>query len=327
MPTIHDIADLAGVSVATVSRVLNHTGRVSDKTRDKINAIIKQTNYVPNQAARTLYQKRSGLIGVIIPDLNNPFYAEVVTAIDATLQQSGYRILLAVNTGANQMKYDASIAAFEQNNVDGIISSDFSITPTNTPTKPLVLFNSGLIDDHINRVVVDNYSGGQLAAKTLIKARAQKVVIQHGPLSLPPVRERFEGAIAALTQAHLDYEIQLVSDFTLAAARSAAEALFTTFHDFDAVIAANDIHALTIAQQAQANQIKIPQALQIVGFDGSLYAEVSQPSLTTVDQHASTVGTTAGEFIVDLIKHNSAATHPLRLVKPSVLLRASTMPQ
>lgn len=102
MSTIRDIAKLAGVSVATVSRIINHSGKVSLKTRNKVEKIIQETHYQPNQVARTLYQKTSKMIGIIIPDLNNRFYAQIVDGIQKVIQKAGYTALISFGTNSDE---------------------------------------------------------------------------------------------------------------------------------------------------------------------------------------------------------------------------------
>ena len=136
MTTIRDIAKLSGVSVATVSRIINHSGKVSETTKQKVEKIISQTHYQPNQVARTLYQKKSKMIGIIIPDLNNRFYAQIIDGIQEVIQKEGYTALISFSTNSDVKKYQNAIINFENNNVDGIITSAFTIPPNfhlNTP--------------------------------------------------------------------------------------------------------------------------------------------------------------------------------------------------
>ncbi len=165
--TIRDIAKLANVSVATVSRIINNSGKVSDKTRLKVNKIIEETNYHPNQVARTLYQKRSKMIGIIIPFAENIFYSRIINGIQSVLQPAGYTCLISFSVGSNNKKYQAAINNFLQNNIDGIISSAFEMNE-NICRIPLVMYDSANISDDIIRIASDNAKGGKESVKLIV---------------------------------------------------------------------------------------------------------------------------------------------------------------
>lgn len=304
MTTIRDIAKLTGVSVATVSRVLNNESGVGDKTRVRVKKVIEDLNYVPNQVARSLYQQKSNLIGVIIPDLKNSFYADVVTGVEHYFAKKGYHILLSFNTGSSFEKYKESLTALNQNNVSGIISSAFDISTLSKFKAPLVFFNSGTINDNIPRIISNNFHGGQLSVQALLTKKPKHVILQHGPLDLATTRERFEGALTELTEKHIEFEIQVVPDFDFITAKASARQLFDRLTTFDAVIAANDIHAMEISKEAGKRNIKIPEQFQLVGYDGSIFSELSYPIITTVDQHAEKIGRLAAEHLYSLLSGN-----------------------
>ena len=206
MPTIRDIAKLAGVSVATVSRIINHSGKVRPETEKKVKKVIQETHYQPNQVARTLYQKRSRMIGIVVPNLNNTFYAQVINGIESILQGHNYSALVSFITSSDETNYLEAIDNFKNNNVDGIITSAFT-PPTNwKPQTPLVMYDSANIHDKIVRISSDNVKGGQESVK-LVAKNAKKVLIQHWPLSLPTIRERVEAIIKELN--HVDCKIKL----------------------------------------------------------------------------------------------------------------------
>lgn len=165
--TIKDIARLANVSTATVSRILNNSKKVKPETRKRVMQIIQDNNYHPNQVARSLYKKKSKMIGVIVPDLSNAFYAKIIDGIQGVLQKNGYSILISFSAGSNADNYRKFINEFKQQNIDGIISSAFlSSTKINLP---LVMYDSANIKDKVIRIASNNTKGGQECANLLKK--------------------------------------------------------------------------------------------------------------------------------------------------------------
>lgn len=186
MPTIKDVANLAGLSVATVSRAMNGTGYVSEKAREKIHQAINELNYSPNEVARSLYQKKSKLIGLLLPDISNPFFPLVAKGVEDFLQKKGYQVILG-NIQEDNEKANEYLRAFEQNNVAGILSAveNKNRTQSNIPTVVL-----DRIDQDVEYgVYSDDLQGGELAAEAILKGDPKKVVVIAGPESVTRARE------------------------------------------------------------------------------------------------------------------------------------------
>lgn len=306
MVTVRDIAKMANVSVATVSRVINHTGRVGDDTRKRVEDIIKEVHYVPNQVARSLYRKTSNLIGVIIPDLGNPFYGQVVSGIEEVLSANDYQMILSVNNHADTNKYKQAITNFVQNNISGIISTNFD-NPDEVSV-PLVLFDSGIIKDDQLRVNSDNRRGGQLAARALVSGGAKKIIIEHGPYQFLNIKERLDGATEYLNKHNIQYKLFEVSDFTYATAKKESLKVLNQLNDFDGIIAANDLHAACLIEAAQTRGLQSPDDFQIVGYDNSYISGLTTPGISSISQEPEKIGRTTAELLIKTLQNQPAAT-------------------
>lgn len=312
MSTIRDIAKLAGVSVATVSRIINHSGKVSLKTRNKVEKIIQETHYQPNQVARTLYQKTSKMIGIIIPDLNNRFYAQIVDGIQKVIQKAGYTALISFGTNSDEKKYHQEINNFINNNVDGIISSAFPISNDFHLNTPLVMYDSANINDDIVRITADNKKGGKQSVD-LLEENPKRVLVQHWPLSLPTIRERVEAIIKELNKRQISY---ILEEASTTDPYLTVQSVLNKSNRFDAVITVNDLYAAEIIKEARRRDLKIPSDFQLVGYDNNILCEYTYPTLSTIDQQPKLIGKTAAERLLKLIDGKSSTTNSIINVLP-----------
>ncbi|MBP2058457.1 LacI family transcriptional regulator [Lactobacillus colini] len=307
MTTIRDVAKLAGVSVATVSRILNNKNNVTEKTRQKVEQAIKQTNYSPNQVARNLYKKRSKMIGIIVPYLENSFYAEIIDGIQKILQPAGYTALISFGAESDNDKYKQFIQNFEQNNIDGIITSAFDISLDNTITVPLVMYDSANIDDNIVRIASDNISGGKSCVE-LLGNNTRHVLIQHMSLSLPTVRERIEATIKELNHRKINYTLMEVGNPRIS---DDAKKAISFSPNYDAIITVNDLYAAEILKIANERNISVPQDIQIVGYDNNPISSYTNPAISTVDQHPEEIGETAANRLLKLIRGDTSSMNSI----------------
>ena len=312
MTTIRDIAKLANVSVATVSRIINHSGKVSMETKDRVKQIIKETNYHPNQVARTLYQKRSKMIGIIIPDLNNRFYTQIIDGIQEIIQKYGYTALISFSASSDNAKYQQYINNFENNNVDGIITSAFTINPNFQIHTPFVMYDSANIKDSVVRIASDNVKGGKESID-LLKNSAKNILIQHWPLTLPTIKERIESMITELNKLHINFVLEETSESDPSiAAQSALE----KYQQFDAIITVNDLYAARIIKESQRRNLKIPDDFQIVGYDNNILCEYTYPTITTIDQQPELIGKVAAQRLLQLINGDDSTQNSIVNVLP-----------
>lgn len=298
MPTIKDVANLAGLSVATVSRAMNGTGYVSEKAREKIHQAINELNYSPNEVARSLYQKKSKLIGLLLPDISNPFFPLVAKGVEDFLQKKGYQVILG-NIQEDNEKANEYLRAFEQNNVAGILSAveNKNRTQSNIPTVVL-----DRIDQDVEYgVYSDDLQGGELAAEAILKGDPKKVVVIAGPESVTRARDRLLSVEYTLKKAQVPYALVKSTSFLLEDATLTAKQVFLEHPTVDSVIAPSDTHAIAIMQEAYHHCVKIPEQLQVIGYDDIPISKLVVPRLTTIHQPAYQVGYKGAEMLFALI--------------------------
>ncbi|MFJ6920655.1 MAG: LacI family DNA-binding transcriptional regulator [Lactobacillus crispatus] len=307
--TIKDIARLANVSTATVSRILNNSKKVKPETRKRVMQIIQDNNYHPNQVARSLYKKKSKMIGVIVPDLSNAFYAKIIDGIQGVLQKNGYSILISFSAGSNADNYRKFINEFKQQNIDGIISSAFlSSTKINLP---LVMYDSANIKDKVIRIASNNTKGGQECAN-LLKKKVKSVIIQHLSLGLPTVRERISAITGAFNKRKINYQLIDINEYNIA---EAAKSTLDSLNQHDAIIAVNDIYAAAIIKEARNRSLAIPTDFELVGYDNNDLAEYTDPTISTIDQQPYLIGKTAAKRLIALLKGNKSINNSIIDVK------------
>ena len=307
--TIKDIARLANVSTATVSRILNNSKKVKPETRKRVMQIIQDNNYHPNQVARSLYKKKSKMIGVIVPDLSNAFYAKIIDGIQGVLKKNGYSILISFSAGSNADNYRKFINEFKQQNIDGIISSAFlSSTKINLP---LVMYDSANIKDKVIRIASNNTKGGQECAN-LLKKKVKSVIIQHLSLGLPTVRERISAITGAFNKRKINYQLIDINEYNIA---EAAKSTLDSLNQHDAIIAVNDIYAAAIIKEARNRSLAIPTDFELVGYDNNDLAEYTDPTISTIDQQPYLIGKTAAKRLIALLKGNKSINNSIIDVK------------
>ena len=196
MISIREVAKMAGVSPSTVSRVMNGTAKVNEEKRQRVLNVIKETGFKPNEAARTLYKKSAKIIGVILPNIQNPFFNEMAQAIEEEAYRRGYRMMLC-NSNNNLDKEKNNIELLSRMNADGIIllTNQGGIRETIEKCKvPVVILDREVqADNQVACIRSDHYKGGMLAAEHLIRCGCRRIVNMRGDQALSSARDRFEG--------------------------------------------------------------------------------------------------------------------------------------
>jgi LacI family transcriptional regulator len=302
LATIRDVAKLAGVSVATVSRVLNRNGYVHEATRKNVEAAILQLKYRPNEIARTLYKKNSKLIGLIIPDITNPFFTELARAIEDTAHHYGYTVVLC-NTDELLEKENHYIEVLKQRQADGCIMitnektthskqhQDFPIVALDRPIHPEIPF-----------IHADHYKGGQIAAKMLLQRGAKHLIHIRGPKYLDSADARYQGFLNIVKNENVSSYHILESSFQPRNDEQLINEIFDRFPETDGIFAANDVIAVSVLKTALRRGIAVPKDLQIIGYDGILFGQLFYPSVSTVAQPIYQLGEKATKMLLDLIE-------------------------
>lgn len=276
-----DVAKLAGVSPTTVSRVINKKGYLSEKTITKVNEAMRELGYKPNNIARSLQGKSAKLIGLIFPKISHVFYAELIDKLEHELFKHGYKTIIC-NSEHDSKKEREYIEMLEANQVDGIISGshNLGIEDYNRVTAPIISFDRNLSPD-IPVVSSDNYAGGVLAAETLVKSGATKIVMITGnDNSNSPTGLRHAGFASVLPTAPIT---NVSSDFS--PIRKEMEIKNILVHQQpDAIFASDDLTAILIIKVAKELGLQLPQDLKVIGYDGTYFIENYYPNLTTIKQ-------------------------------------------
>ena len=282
---IKDVAELAGVSVATVSRVLNNKGYISKETYEKVYDAISKLDYIPNQLARSLYKQHSWYISLIVPDSSNPFWAEITKYIEVKLYDRGYKLFLC-NTKDDANREREYIRMMRQNMVDGIILGThmLEIDEYQNLTLPIVALDL-FIWEHIPTICVDHVKGGQLAAQEFIKNRCNCVLNIRAILSKnSPSLQRhlvFDRLLTENGIQCINYDLKKEADKSEYS--GIVNRLFDEYPQIDGVFS-EDLLVVNAMKCALERGISIPEKLKIVGYDGTDWARLCYPPITFVAQ-------------------------------------------
>ena len=332
MATIKDVARQAKVSIATVSRVLNDTGYVSEELEQRVRDAISALGYKPNVVARHLRRSESLTLGMLIPDSSNPFFAEVAKGVEDLCFERGYTVVLC-NTDEQASKAAAYFTTLFQHRVAGFIL----LSPAGLREHiqhlldegiPVVLADRPLPDLRIDSVVSDNYGGARDAVRHLLELGHRRIGFIVGAGELDTIRSRWRGAEEAMHDAGIDIDPELVirqGDYFPQAGHSAADALLSRADPPSAIFAFNDLMAFGVLNYAQAHGIAVPEQLSVVGFDDIAMAAYSVPSLTTIAQPKYELGKKVAGMLLDRIAGDEQP--PVSLTLPTTLMvRKSTSP-
>lgn len=299
MATIKDVAKKANVSVATVSRVINKKGYVNEETRALVENAIHQLNYIPNELARSLFNKHSKLIGVLVPHFDTQFYAELIEGIENSAMRLGYKIMLS-NTQDNAKREKDYIHIYSQYNIDGIIvaSNAHNVEQLIKSDLPIVTVDH-ILSENIPSITSNNILGGIIAAQKLISGGARYILELRGPSFLLTVSERSLGFRQVLVQNNIPY-ISYDTDL-LNPSIDVITQIIKDHPQIDGIFATSDflaIHAQNILQKLGR---KVPAEVQIVGFDNIVYTTLVSPTITTIEQPIRRMGELALESLVKLL--------------------------
>ncbi|MFT9389074.1 MAG: LacI family DNA-binding transcriptional regulator [Leuconostoc sp.] len=282
---LSDVAELAGVSITTVSRVINSYGSLSQKTIDKVHAAMRELHYQPNAMARSLQGKSSQFIGLIFPNIQNPFFTALASEIEQLLFEKGYKVIIA--TSANNVEKEQQyLQMLVANQVEGIITSshNLGIASYQDNFLPIVSYDRHLADN-IPIVHEDNYRGGQLIGEYFVSQNAKNLlVLCDNDASTSPTSKRYVGfADAVAGKSHL-----LVKNFDsntfVAPADIAAIVEIVRTHKIDGVFAYNDMMAIQLQNALRKANLRVPEDVIVAGYDGSPIVQQLHPDLPTIVQ-------------------------------------------
>ncbi|MFJ7735747.1 LacI family DNA-binding transcriptional regulator [Lysinibacillus sp. NPDC097287] len=304
MANIKDVAKHANVSVATVSRFLNKKGYVSEAAKEGIEAAIAVLNYRPNQVARSLSTKQTNLIGLIVPDITNPFFPELARAVEDIALSYGYTVVLC-NSDEKAEKEELYINMLTQKYVAGfIVTTNLLKAPHYEDVSAPIVALDRTINSSIPTVATDNVEGARIGTEYLLTCGAKNIVCMRGPVGLGPADDRVIGFLQATSGKAVQTRI-IECPFSFESAEKIAEQILLDFPDIDGIFASSDTSAIAALKVAQSMGRLVPNDLQIVGFDGVQLGNMVSPGLTTVAQDIYKMGAHATRMLIKMIEDSS----------------------
>lgn len=322
MVNIKDVAECANLSVATVSRYLNQNGYISENSKMKIEQAINALNYKPNHIARSLSKKQSKLIGLIVPDIQNPYFPQLARAIEETALEYDFTIVLC-NTDSTMEKEKLYIDRLTQNYVAGLLVATNALATSyyQAINIPFVALDR-LIEPNIPSVVTDNFGGAKKGTEYLIKCGAKNILCLRGPLGIKTADEREKGFYAA-TNAHNMIAQTVVAGFDFREAVKAVQQALHNDPSIDGIFASSDTAAIAAIKTIQNLQKCIPEQIQVVGFDGIELGTMISPELTTVSQDIYQIGKHATTMLIEHIEGKPLKDKTI-VVETNLIVRGTT---
>lgn len=331
MATIYDVSVMAGVSLATVSRVVNNNAKVSEKTRRKVLEAMEKLDYRPNASARSLASNRSDSVGVLVSQLDGPYYGTMMAEIENALREAGKHVIIAAG-GGNEAREREGVEFLLNRGCDALILDVESVTDQYLVelcqgSTPIVLINRYVTGIADRCIYLDNELGGYLSTRYVLEHGHREIAYISGPLYKLDVRQRIEGHKKALKEAGLPFDPTLFfeGDFHEESGRIGMNQLLDLGKPFTAVVCANDGMASGAIAGAMARQLRVPDDLSVMGYDNVRFPQYTTPKLSTISNPIHQMGKMAarwvlkhvyqkeqvelaGEFVPELIARDSVAT-------------------
>lgn len=323
--TMHDIAKLASVSLGTVSHVINGKVSVSEEVRKRVQNAIDELGYRPNHLSRALRTNRTNIIGMVIPDITNPFFPSVVRGVEDVAFAANYRLLLcnADNDVNKEAAYLDDLRAFMPAGIILIPSQDHKMSWTES--YPLVCIDRPPADWPGDSVTVQNFEGGYAAGKHLIQLGHEVIGVLRGPTNVVTANERIKGFTKALKEHGLQLSPEYVQEslFNQESGYLCAMRLLRMVPRPTALFAGNDLIAVGALSAVKASKLRCPEDVSIVSFDGMSFTEFTDPTLTSIVQPSYQLGHAAARLLLDRIEGDTSEARHL-VLKTELKIRDST---
>ncbi len=321
--TIKDVAKSLNVSISTVSRVMNGRDRVSSETRKKVMDAVQKLNYVPNYAAVSIVKKQTKVIVVLLPDLNTPFFLNVVQGIEEVAKSKGYFTMVFSTNGSHEEEY-SFINGIMGRSVDGVI-----VVPS-TPDlsffkdygKPIVFVDRFNDDYSFDCVVIDNFRGAYIAVEHLIRMGHTKIGIITGPKELNIGKERYWGYEQAMRDNKKDIssEYAFISGWMEKDGYDGASKMMRLPEPPSALFAANENICRGIIKAVKDMNMKFGEDISLVGFDDNELAQFVNPPVTVIDRASNEMGNIGATILLNKINNQRTSAMPQRISLPTKLL-------
>ncbi|NBC86928.1 MAG: substrate-binding domain-containing protein [Bacteroidetes bacterium] len=329
MATLEDVARQAGVSISTVSRTINRPDMVNDDTRTRVKAAIDDLGYQPNRVARRLRRLdgRAHMLGLLIPDIQNPFYSDVVRGAEDVAYARDAAVILC-NTDETSDREQFYVDVLKAESADGVILPPIARSDLNLDIKnigmPLVFFDRRISDASVDTVVVDNERGARDIVNHLIELGHRRIGLINGPETIATSAERAAGYRRALHDQGIPFDDELVREGRPIrdAGKALTDELLRLDHAPSALFAANNQLALGVLESVREHDLRIPEDIAVVTFDDAPWAKLLDPPLTTVRQPSYEMGRRAADLLFDRIASPDRAA-ALIVLQPELVVRAS----
>jgi len=329
--TMRQIAERAQVSIGTVSHVINGTATVRPKLRERVLEAIRSLGYQPSALARGLRQNRTNMLGMVIPDITNPFFPGVVRGVEDVAYKRSFRVILcnADNDPAKESSYVRELRSYR---IAGLLiipaaGADIAghLRAYASASVPVVCIDRVPDGWKGDSVLVANGEGSYLATRHLIQAGHRRLAVITGPLKLINAAERLKGFTRALAEARLQIEPEFIQEgqFDTASGHQAALRLLRMLPRPTAIFACNDLIAFGVLQAARDLNLRCPEDISIIGFDSLEFTKFTDPSLTSVYQPGYQLGATAARLLLQRVDGMRSA--PKKVILPTELKRRNSV--
>lgn len=325
---VQDVAKAANVSVGTVSNVLNRPESVAPATLNRVQAVIKSLGFVPNGFARQLRSGFSRTLGLVVPDVSNPFFTEVARGVEDAASKRDYAVFLC-NSDESSLKEDKYVNVLIEQQVRGVL-----ITPADNKSDRLdAMRDRGiavvLLDREIKgrsqcSVSVDDIYGGQIAIEHLVSLGHKRIVFVSGPESIPQVADRGAGAAKAAKAAGLKIQVIRVPLMNTAQGTEAVTQILALDQMPTAIFCANDLLALGVMRELRRQEIRIPEQVSVLGYDDIEFAPSALIPLSSISQPAYQIGVTAANLLLTECEEGISHEHQQIRFQPQLIERSST---
>ena len=329
MPTIYQVAERAGVSLSTVSRVLNGKASVNKVLKERVEKAVKELNYRPNSVARSLANNRTDSVGVLVPELNAPFFGDLMQAVESTLRAADKHVIISVGRNCLETEKDA-VEFLVSRNCDALIMhaealSDEYLLELNQSKLPVALVNRQVEGLPEACTSLDNEKGGYLATRHLLELGHKDIAYISGPTDKCDASLRLEGHKRALSEAGLPINPQLIfnGDYSEEDGKIGLLELMARDVPFTALVCANDWMASGAISCARDLGMSLPHDLSVVGFDDVVFAHHVFPRLTTVSNPIAEMAEMSAKYILN--KVYGQANNVQLYFEPSLVVRESTV--
>ena len=331
--TIIDIAKAAGISVSTVSRALKNHPDISVQTKAVVKQIAKEMDYQPNLIAQSLNSRETHTLGVIVPDIENPFFASILSSIQHTASVSGYKVMICQSNESHKAEVE-HVQMLMTNWVDGLLICHSKETVSFEHIKlqlkkgiPIIHFDRVCEEVDTPKVLLDDINGAEQITEHLIQQGCNKIAVIAGPKHLLITRRRLQGYQNALQKHQIIFNQDLIAytDFT----KKSIHVALNTFLGFttkpDAIFCISDSSAIHTILYLKSQKIKIPEQICVAGFGNDHIGEVIEPGLTSFDLHSSKVGQAAVELFFDKVINGDNLVDKVRHIKGELIIRSSSL--